>query len=129
MYNPGVGVLRKTLPCLLVIAFSLVFLLNLCDLLFRCGCLSWWQGADRYCNIHQAGVSHCPWCSYGWWGFIVPFGLIAMAQAGVLYAIPRLSWRARLVLSLLCFPVVGAFVGLVFALIADYPSFLFLRLF
>ena len=123
------GVLRKALPFLPVVAFSFVFLIHLCDLLFQCGCRSWWQGAERYCNIHQAGEPHCPWCSYGWWGFIVPFATIVLAQAGMFYALPRLSRSTRLILSLLCFPVVGALVGLVFALISNYPVFLFWRLF
>ena len=129
MYNRDVGFLRKALPCLLVVAFSFVFLLHLCNLLFQCGCRSWWLGAERYCNIHQAGIPHCPWCSYGWWGFIVPFTTIVLAQAGVFYLLPRLSWRTRLILSLLCLPVVGGLVGLVFAMISDYPVFLYWRLF
>ena len=119
---------KKVVGFLLMAGFSLLFFLNLCDLLFQCGCRSWWDGADRFCNIHMAEAVHCPWCSFGWWGSILPRAAIVFVQAGLAFAPSRLSWHSRLILGLVCFPVVGAILGLLFAVISDYPVFLFFRL-
>ena len=128
-YNPDV-VARKNRGWILLLAagVSLLFIVNLCDALFQCGCRSWWNGGARYCNIHQPDTPYCPWCSFGWWGFVVPIGTIFLAQTGIAFAPGKLSWRNRLLLSLLSFPVVGALVGLVFAWVTRYPVFLFLWL-
>ncbi len=102
--------------------------LNLCHMLFQCGCRSLWNGADRYCNIHTAGVAHCPWCSYGWWGFIITVSTILLAQTGILFLPSKLSLRNRWILSLAAFPVVGAIVGFLFAVFSGYPVFLWFAL-
>ncbi len=120
--------LRKGLVWGLAAGFTLLFFINLCDLLFQCGCRSWWNGAARFCNIHTPGVAHCPWCSYGWWGFILPSATILLAQAGILYAPSKLSLRNRLIFSVVAFPVAGAMVGFLFAVISGYPTFLWMRL-
>jgi hypothetical protein len=49
------------------ISFTLtsLFFINLCNLIFRCGCRSLWAGAAVACNIHAQQRHHCPWCSHG----------------------------------------------------------------
>lgn len=42
-----------------------VFWLQLCDLVYDCGCHGFWAGAADHCNVHTepAGSPHrCPWC-------------------------------------------------------------------
>lgn len=43
-------------------AFTGVFFINWCDLVFQCGCTFSWAGGAAHCNIHNAGPPHCPWC-------------------------------------------------------------------
>lgn len=101
-------------------AAAAVFFLDLCDLIYRCGCESWWRGAADHCNIQQAGPPDCPWCAAGLAGTVVPFGAIVLAQ-GVLALGP---WRwglvPRLMAALLAFPTVGGLVGLGFGLVMGY---------
>jgi hypothetical protein len=127
-YNAVVSARKRALVFLPVAGLSLLGLINLCNMLFRCGCQSWWGGADRLCNIHVAEAAHCPWCSYGWWGFLVPLAAVWLAQAGVVFVPSRLSWAGRLLLGLVCFPAVGAMAGLLFALFSRYPVFLLFHL-
>lgn len=68
------------------------FLLPLCALLFQCGCTT--QGTE-HCNIHQPASMHCPWCSHGDAGWMVPVGILLAAIALTLYA-SRAWWSARL---------------------------------
>ncbi len=119
---------RKRLAWEISAGITLLFFLNLCHMLFQCGCRSLWNGADLFCNVHTAGVAHCPWCSYGWWGFIIIVATILLAQTGILYLPSKLSLRNRWLLSLAAFPVAGAMVGFLFAVFSGYPVFLWLRL-
>ncbi len=106
----------------LLIAFAVTgaFFLDLCDLIFQCGCNSWWNGAAEQCNIQQAGPPDCPWCASGRAGMVIPFGTIAVAQALIVLG----SWPRRLLsrlgLALLAFPVAGAGVGAVFGIAMGY---------
>ena len=108
--------------------FALLFRINLCSLLFQCGCGFLWGEAGRFCNVHMPGMAHCPWCSYGWWGHNLPTATILLAQAGLIFAPSNISWRNRLILSLIAFPVAGAIVGFLFAVFSGYPVFLGIRL-
>lgn len=56
-------------------------LLNLCALLFQCGCRSWFTGAAAHCNIHLAHAKHCPWCTLAPTYFWSLFGVFVAAQA------------------------------------------------
>ena len=56
--------------------------MNVCALLFQCGCRSWFTGAAAHCNIHQAGVKHCPWCTLDpsiFWSLFIGFILCELA--------------------------------------------------
>jgi hypothetical protein len=101
-------------------AVTYAFLLNLCHAIYRCGCRSWWSGADELCNVHQPDARHCPWCSYGDAGAALMLALILAPQFALAFwpaALP-MRWRAPLMLAL--FPVAGALVGLGYGWHAGY---------
>lgn len=110
----------RTLLFVVVAALSLVLLVDLCDLIYDCGCRSLWEGAARACNIHQPGKPDCPWCSTGIWGLVVPAGAIVAAQALALLAPGRARTGVRLLLALALFPVAGGVVGVLFGLATGY---------
>ena len=115
---------KKGLVLLFVVGISAAFFTPFCHALFDCGCQVLWEGAGRFCNVHNLEGPHCPFCSTGWWGAKLPRASVWLAQAGVVLAPWNLSWKNRLVLGLLAFVVVGAAVGFIFALLTGYPVFL-----
>ena len=119
---------RNRLALEISAGLTLLFFLNLCHLLFQCGCRSLWNGAAIFCNIHSPGVPHCPWCSYGWRGFLLTVAIILAVQAGILYAPSKISQKTRWLLSLVAFPVAGTIIGFLFAVFSGYPVFLWFRL-
>jgi hypothetical protein len=109
--------------CAILVAAAAVaaaFLTDFCHLVYRCGCTSPWTGGAEHCNIQQAGPPDCPWCSYGWWGLIVPLGAIVAVQAAVALPSWRLGIALRLVVALLAFPLVGGIVAVAFGLVSGY---------
>ncbi|MDA1094776.1 MAG: hypothetical protein O3A25_16115, partial [Acidobacteria bacterium] len=76
---PSVGV-RWAILVVGLGATSVLFL-DLCDLIFACGCEAFWLTAAEHCNIQTAGRPDCPWCATGIWGSVVPIGAVAGAQA------------------------------------------------
>ena len=101
------------------VGISYVFFIQLCDLLFNCGCRALWAGAAAHCNIHVFSPPHCPWCirssSYGW----LSLGLIATAQVGLVFW-PGSLGRNRIVAVFLAFPAVGVVAGLVVGFATGY---------
>ncbi|MBM3796017.1 MAG: hypothetical protein FJW31_18600 [Acidobacteria bacterium] len=87
-----------------------VFFIDFCAWIFRCGCQSLWLTADKYCNIHAAHAGHgakgCPWCSFGYAGYLLVFGSMVAAQAVVAFLAPW-NWPARLGAALAVFPLMG----------------------
>lgn len=119
---------RAWLPVLLLAPPLVLGFHSLCALLFSCGCRPIWAGGIDHCNVHQAGVPHCPFCAGGTGRFAWVALLIALgAFAGV--AIGR---RRGLTGALLggTFGYLGAalLAGLAAALLDGYPSLLGLRL-
>ena len=94
--------------------------LDLCDLLYRCGCRAWWAGAAEHCNIQVAGPPDCPWCSYGFWGGAIPFLGIVAAQAAVVLVPGRSGALARFLWALVAFVGGGAVFAVAFGLAAGY---------
>ncbi|OFW33942.1 MAG: hypothetical protein A3J28_05645 [Acidobacteria bacterium RIFCSPLOWO2_12_FULL_60_22] len=115
---------KKGLVLLFVVGVSAAFFTPFCHALFNCGCQVLWEGAGRFCNVHNLAGPHCPFCSTGWWGAKLPRASVWLAQAGVVLAPWKLSWKTRLALGLLTFVVVGAAVGLLFGLWTHYPVFI-----
>src|SRR5216684_7843467 len=90
-----------------------VFLINLCHLIYQCGCTWMWSGAAQHCNIHDAESRHCPWCSIGDFGFYSIAASIIVLQ-GVIALGPG-PWRlsVRALGSLAAFPILGSVIGVV----------------
>ncbi len=101
-------------------ATAAAFYLDACDLVFRCGCVSWWRGAAAACNIHAPAPPHCPFCATGRVGGYTPLALVIGAQAAAAFAVPRLRPLPRLALVLGLFPVVVAATGAVYGLVLGY---------
>ena len=104
------------------IAVTCVFFINLCNLIYQCGCRSLWDGADRACNVHLAGVKHCPFCSYGAAGYAGVLALVLIPQLLVSWWPSRWDWRIRLMTALLVFPVMTAAVAVVLGIASGYWS-------
>jgi sugar/nucleoside kinase (ribokinase family) len=96
---------------------SAAFIINLCNLVYQCGCRSWWAGAETHCNIHQHAVPHCPFC-VNTTGAGIVFTCILAAQ--FLASRWRGSVWAASSLAIVAFPVVGATGMLVLGLLAGY---------
>ncbi|MGH9672797.1 MAG: hypothetical protein ACRD44_06405 [Bryobacteraceae bacterium] len=92
---------------------SCVFIINFCDLMYRCGCTFLWAGADARCNIHTPGVRHCPWCEMGGAGFALVLGSVIVAQAAACFAAASWGWPARLAAGLAAFPASAGVTALV----------------
>jgi hypothetical protein len=75
-------------------------------------------GVD-FCNIHVAGVKHCPWCSYDYWGY-VPFVAIVLVQAAVIFRGQPPSIAVRALLAFVAFPVTGGAFALLFGWLSGF---------
>ena len=88
------------------------FFINVCAWFFECGCHALWAGAALTCNIHSAGVRHCPICRHGVPGYIAVFALVCAPQL-LASSWPRWNAPIRLAACLTLFPVAMISVGFV----------------
>jgi hypothetical protein len=116
-YNRAVR--GRLLPFAVSFATTCLFFINVCDLIFDCGCRSLWAGADAMCNVHLANMRHCPICSRGISGYAVVMTAVTVPQ---LVASVWLSWNpiARTVICLLIFPAAMLAVGGVLGIYDGY---------
>ena len=98
-------------------AVTSVFFINFCALVFRCGCHSLWAGASRACNIHLAGVHHCPWCAHN---SALAFAAMLGPQALISFGPAAWPWWKRLALALAAFPVFGGIAAVVYGVASGY---------
>src|SRR5690349_9106270 len=103
--------LKRPLILLFLIGFSVLLFKPICNLLFGCGCQGMWAAAGKLCNIHMAGVPHCPWCATGAWGGFLPRTLIILAQIGIVFLPLKISNVTRLILGVVAFAIVATIVG------------------
>ena len=79
-----------TLTRILCWGWTKVFLLPLCNVLFQCGCTWPWAGGISPCNIYDATLPDCPWCTAPGWAAWLPVQgtivVMAAAQIGVMYS-------------------------------------------
>ncbi len=94
-------------------AVALLFMIDLCDLIYACGCLSLWNGAAAACNIHDPSSRHCPWCVAGAWAALPVLGVLG-SQAAITLRAGEAGFLKRTAWGLLAFPVVGSLAGLLF---------------
>ncbi len=112
-YNPTVK--DRLLPAAISFTVTCLFFINVCDWMFDCGCRSLWAGADALCNVHLAGVRHCPICSRGIAGYTAVMAAVSAPQLAASVWLP-FDKVTRIVLCLLLFPAgmiaVGGLLGL-----------------
>jgi hypothetical protein len=101
-------------------ALASVFYIDLCNLIYRCGCGHLWAGAVAQCNIHTPGVKHCPWCAVGTMGGMLLFAGVVAPQILLAFFPARWSWKQRFAAALAAFPVIGGIEGLVMGLVTGY---------
>lgn len=110
----------RTVIFLAAAAVTSAFFIDFCAAVFGCGCVSLWRGADVHCNVHSAGVHHCPWCAHGMAASVIPWGLIVASQAAVSFWPRTMPAAARLAAALAAFPVAGGIVAVGYGLAAGY---------
>ena len=104
------GLAARTATFLLTAAIAAILFINVCDLVFDCGCRSLWNGAAEECNIHIADARHCPWCErplVGAGAFLV----VLSAQAAAIFAPLSLGIAARFGLAIGALPLAGGLIG------------------
>ena len=121
-----------------VVSFSVVALIAVlsiipfCGIIFSCGC-NLADGVSQ-CNIFKTMdmTEHCPWCSHGMAGFLIPFAL-ALGASGVTTIVALMVGEPSVILGwligIVSFWFWGSVIGLVTAIIYSYPWFYGFRLF
>ncbi len=104
------------------VSVTAAFYLNLCDLIFDCGCHAWWNGAATMCNINDSQTRNCPWCSYGVIRGYLPLALVIATQTAIVFWNRPMSLGLRIALSLAAFPVIGTIVGVIYGIVGHYWS-------
>lgn len=120
--TPGVITPRRAslAAALFAAGFSAVFFIDLCNLIFQCGCDHLWAGADARCNIHHPTGRHCPWCSIGLLGGSIGYFGIAVPQFILAFRPRRWPLWRRLACALAAFPVLGGLQALALGLAKGY---------
>ena len=102
-----IGLARRWPLLGVLVAFTALFWLQLCDLVYDCGCRGFWAGAAEHCNIHHAPAdspNRCPWCASPLAGGLSFVGTMAWYVLALVKRWPtRLaswSWRGELVVRL-----------------------------
>src|SRR5512145_216588 len=103
-------------------ALSSIFFIDVCGLVFGCGCRSLWAGAAFACNIHNDAPPHCPWCAHPAAAGAVAFAAMALVQGRIVLGPGRAGLPLRFALALLSFPLVAGLVGFVQGILWDYWS-------
>lgn len=101
---------------------SSIFFIDVCGLVFACGCRSLWAGAATACNIHHGSGPHCPWCAHPLAAGAVAFLAMVAVQAGIVLGPGRSGATLRFALALLSFPATAGLVGAVQGFLWDYWS-------
>jgi hypothetical protein len=89
----------------IAVTITTVFFIDLCAVIYQCGCRSLWAGAADMCNIHIPGARHCPFCAHGAGWYRTVLGLVLIPQLVVCWWPTRWEWPSRLILTMLVFPV------------------------
>jgi hypothetical protein len=112
--------LSGTLILIASIAVSWTFALDLCQMVFQCGCTHAWAGGAAHCNVHMAHGKHCPWCNAGEAGYTLLYLGIALPQAWLSFRPRSWMWPLRLVAALAAFPVFGTLEAVSLGLVTGY---------
>ena len=102
-----------------LVAVAAAFFLNVCHLIYDCGCVSLWSGGAAFCNIQTAGPPDCPYCAQP----DVAYGALYatfFAQGFLVFTPGSLGLGLRALLGLAAFPLVVGATGIVMGLQAGY---------
>lgn len=102
-----------------LVAVAATFFLNVCHLIYDCGCVSLWNGGAAFCNIQTPGPPDCPFCAQPDVAYGALYGTF-VAQAVVVFAPGSLSLGVRALLGLAAFPLVVGAAGIILGLQTGY---------
>lgn len=107
---PPRAIVDQLMPFGISFAATCAFFIDLCALIFSCGCHSLWAGADAMCNVHVPGPPDCPFCARGVLGYAAVMTTVSAPQAIVSAWAP---WRrrTRVLACLLLLPIAMLIVG------------------
>ena len=123
-YNQATVWWLRALVLMGVVGVSYTFFTPFCDVMFDCGCQVLWEEAGRFCNVHNEVGPHCPFCSTGAWGRVIPRGSVWLTQVAVVLAPMNVSWKSRVLLGLMAFVGMAMLIGTAFLVATGYPTFL-----
>ncbi len=106
---------------LVSVVLSIVFLAPACGVLFRCGCKTLWDGAEKLCSINIGPPPPCPWCDN------MALGMMGSALAILPLVLPWAASRKRLLPIWTPFALIVPgylLAGLMTFLLTSYPHFL-----
>ena len=119
-------VLKNYLICAAILVSVVgVTLYPVCGAAFQCGCTI--VGGAAHCNVHRAGVPHCPWCSASGWVIGVNFAVLFGATAGAAYVGLRRGLWVGVAGGLIGYVVSAAVVTFVTARAVGYPVWMGIR--
>lgn len=95
----------------LSLGVTAVLFVNLCAMVFGCGCRSLWNGIASACNIHAVDLPHCPWSEHPLLGGGVAFAATVVVQWAVCHLPERVGFARRLALGVLAFPLTSGVVA------------------
>ena len=101
-------------------AISTIGFIDLCNMVFGCGCRSLWDGAAQDCNIHLSVGRHCPWCENPSSAGGVAFAAVMLTQSVVSFWPMNLGLWVRLTIAIAALPIVGGTIGLLQGLLSGY---------
>lgn len=108
---------------IIAVAASLItssFFIDFCNLVYRCGCKSLWNGAAEACNIHLSRTHHCPWCSIGDGGASGIWLAVVLVQCVLAFRLQQLPWIPHILVTLSAFPIVGGLLAIAIGLSLNY---------
>lgn len=101
-------------------AFTGVFFINWCNMVYQCGCTFLWAGYADHCNVHNTGPPHCPWCAHTNFAALAFLGTIG-GQALVSFW-PGPLKRLRVVAAFAASPITAAITGWLIGMYVGYWS-------
>jgi hypothetical protein len=93
-------------------AVTAVLFIDLCGVVFGCGCESLWRDAALACNIHNPTGPHCPWCAHPFTAGATAFMGTVAVQAGLIVGPMPFGILTRFALALPAVPGVAGILGL-----------------
>lgn len=102
-----------------LVAVAATFFLNVCHLIYDCGCVSIWSGGAAFCNIQTAGPPDCPYCARPNVAYGALYGTF-LVQGALIFTPGSLGLGRRALLGLVAFPLVVGATGIVLGSLAGY---------